>query len=160
MGKAAAPTKIGHITNTHLKTSLKLQILSRYQPTASTTPITSQHLPKQENQRNINKSMGYAFANINEAQICSHLVIKRIQNKTASKSNWPISSGTNRLERDRNRTRREDEGEKTRDEWTKTKGASIARAGTRGYFFDRCIQDQRVPWNLKSFLGTKTRTAT
>ena len=133
-GKAAAPTKIGRVTNTPFKTSFELQILSRYQPTPSTTPITSQHLHKQENQRSIDKSMGYAFAKINKAHILSHLAIIRSQNNTAIKGNWLISSGTNRMERDRNRTRREGGDKKTRDEWTMTKGASIIRLGTRGYF--------------------------
>ena len=148
MGKAAASTRIGHVTNTPFKTNLKLQIQSRYQHTASTKPL-------------LNSDTKPSRANTypNKAHICSHLAIKRSQNKTAIKSNWLISSRTNRR-RNHNRTRREGGGKKTRDEWTTTKGASIARAGTRGYFFDRCIRDQRVPWNLKSFLGTRTRTAT
>ena len=78
--------------------------------------------------------MGYAFAKINKAHIRFHLVFIRSQNNTAIKEKWLISSGTNRMERNHNRTRREGGGEKLRDEWTTTKGANIARAGTRGYF--------------------------
>ena len=140
MGKAAKSTRIGRVTNTPFKTNLELQILSRYQPTPSTKPSRANTYP-------------------NKAHICSHLAIKRSQNKTAIKSNWLISSGTNQR-RDRKNKQEGGGGEKTCDEWTTTKGASIARAGTRGYFFDRCIRDQRLPLNSKSFIGTKTRTTT
>ena len=147
MGKAAASTRIGRVINTPCKTHLKLQLLwtistysfyyamdiSYYQDLITYSyqelrtysfyaAITSQRaLPKQVNWINIDKSMGYAFTNTNEAQIRSHLAID-MQN----------SSGKIRKRDCKNK---QEGGRKPQNEWTKTKGASIkVGADTRRMF--------------------------